>query len=244
MRLIFFLFNFLLILFIFSQEDANGFLKTNTNVDLAIAAGQKQYAQALSFNKYHPIGKQGFFKIGYGLRFTNYFSSTKDYKTAPAKLTSGVENPSALFKENIIENIDTVLIVNPRVYYLNASINLQFTCFKKLDVEFNIDAIGFTLGSKRNGSYTSSKWDISNGPIPSTVDANPTRFNLLLVSDNDLGSLNSEILLRYHLNRHFSIKMGASFQFIEYTTTKRLRLDNNRFRYKSLMPMLGVSYWI
>ncbi len=220
------------------------FFKKNTNIDLALSFGKGQFSNALSFNKYHPIGKKGNFKIGYGLRSINYFSDTKAYKTAPAKLTSGVQNPSALFKDNIIENIDTIILNKAQVNYINLTINLQYTFFKKLDIEFSIDAIGFSFGGRQNGSYNSSRWNTINGPIPSTVQADPTRFNLLLVSDNDLGNLYSEILARYHLNRHISIKAGASFQFIEYSTTRKLRLNNDRFRYKSFIPMLGVSYWL
>jgi hypothetical protein len=220
------------------------FFKKNTNVDLALSIGGGQASIAFSFNKYHPMFRGGNFKIGYGLRFTHYQSETKDYKTAPAKLTSGVNDPSALFRENLVNNIDTVLIQTPNVSYLNAVINLQYTFFKKLDLEFSIDAIGLTIGKPKGATYASSKWNPADGPIPSGIVAKPTAFNLLLVSDNDLGSLYSEILLRYHINKHVSVKAGGSFQFIEYTTNKKLRLDNNRFRYKSFLPMLGVSYWL
>ncbi len=220
------------------------FFKKHTNIDLALSFGSGQFSNALSFNKYHPIGKKGNFKIGYGLRWTNYFSNAKDYKTAPAKLTSGVNNPSALFKENIVENIDTIILNKAQVHYINLAINLQYTFFKQLDLEFSIDAIGFSFGKRQNGTYNSTQWNLANGPIPSTIEANPARFNLLLVSDNDLGSLYSEILARYHLNSHISIKAGASFQFVEYTTTRKLRLDNDRFRYKSFLPMVGLSYWL
>ncbi len=220
------------------------FLKKNTNVDLALSFGDGQFSDALSFNKYHPIGKKGNFKIGYGLRWTNYFSGTKDYKTAPAKLTSGVQNPSALFKDNLVNNIDTIYIKKAQVSYVNLSINLQYTFFKKLDLEFSIDAIGLSFGQKQSATYYSSKWNPVDGPIPASLEVKPTFFNLLLVSDNDLGSLYSEILARYHVNKHVSVKVGAAFQFIEYTTNQKLRLDNNRFRYKSFLPMVGVSYWL
>jgi hypothetical protein len=219
------------------------YFKKNTNVDLALSLAKEQSSIAVSFNKYHPVGKKGNFKIGYGLRFTHYQSATKDYKTAPAKLTSGVNNPSALFRDNLVNNIDTIFIKSPNVNYLNAVINLQYTFFKKLDLEFSIDVIGLTFGKQLSTTYFTSKWNPSDGPIPVNITAKPSAFNLLLVSDNDLGSLYSEILARYHINRHVSVKAGGSFQFIEYTTSKKLRLNNDRFRYKSFLPMVGVSYW-
>jgi hypothetical protein len=219
------------------------YFKKHTNIDLALSLGSGQSSIAFSFNKCHPVFRNGNFKIGYGLRWTHYQSATKDYKTAPAILTSGVNNPSALFRDNIVNNIDTIFIQSPNVNYLNTVINLQYTFFKKLDIEFSIDVIGFTFGKQQSVSYSTSKWNPADGPIPTGIGAKPTAFNLLLVSDNDLGSLYSEILARYHINKHVSLKAGGSFQFIEYTTNKKLRLDNDRFRYKSFLPMVGVSYW-
>jgi hypothetical protein len=219
------------------------FFKRHTNVDLALSLGRAQSSIAISFNKYHPVFRNGNFKIGYGLRWTHYQSATKDYKTAPAILTSGVNNPSALFRENLVNNIDTIIVRSPSVNYLNAVINLQYTFFKKLDIEFSIDVIGLTFGKQQSATYSSSKWNPADGLIPANIEAKPTAFNLLLISDNDLGSLYSEILARFHINKHISVKAGGSFQFIEYTTNKKLRLDNDRFRYKSFLPMVGVSYW-
>lgn len=118
--------------FLINGQDVNQipFFKRNTNFDLALSFGTGQFSNALSFNKYHSIGNKGKFKIGYGLRLTNYFSESKDYKTAPAKLTSGVNNPSALFKENIIENIDTIVLNKAQLNYINLAINLQYTFLK------------------------------------------------------------------------------------------------------------------
>jgi hypothetical protein len=219
------------------------YFKKHTNIDLALSLGKAQSSVSLSFNKYHSVLRNGNFKIGYGLRGTVYQSATKDYKTAPARLTSGFSDPTVLFRDNLVNNIDTVFVQSPSVNYLNAVINLQYTFFKKLDIEFNIDVIGLSFGRKQSVKYFTSKWNPADGPIPAGIEAKPTVFNLLLISDNDLGSLYSEILARYHINKHVSVKAGGSFQFIEYTTNKKLRLDNDRFRYKSFLPMVGLSYW-
>jgi hypothetical protein len=62
------------------------------------------------------------------------------------------------------------------------------------------------------------------------------------VSDNDLGSLNSELYARYWVNDKIGFRAGLSFQFVEYTTDKVLTFENDRFRTKNLLPMLAISY--
>jgi hypothetical protein len=71
--------------------------------------------------------------------------------------------------------------------------------------------------------------------------------NLLLVSDNDIGSLNSEFYARYKFNSRWSAKAGLGFVFTEYTTTVNAQttpsgLQNSRFRNKAAGLMLGVNY--
>lgn len=74
------------------------------------------------------------------------------------------------------------------------------------------------------------------------VNASPAPFNVLLVSDNDRASLNSEIYLLYFINEKFAVKLGAQFLFTEYTTSYPVQTylsGNDRFRNKSLMLIVG-----
>ncbi len=215
--------------------------QTNNIAELSIAANGTEFSPSLNIQHLHGIGKKQNFKIGYGLRFSSYFGQDKEYTTAPAKLTSGEEGPQVLFSDFKKENIDTVFIKYPQVNSLNLFIVLQYTFFKKLDLGFNIDAIGFSFGGKHNGGYKLNESQASN-PYLSNQQVVPTTLNLLLVSDNDIGSLNSELFLRYRFNSHWGMKGGFTFMFSEFTTENKLRLDNDRFRYKSSMAMLGVSY--
>ncbi|MEN9598311.1 MAG: hypothetical protein RL596_622 [Bacteroidota bacterium] len=83
-------------------------------------------------------------------------------------------------------------------------------------------------------------------PLNSLVTAKPTGFNLLLISDNDLGSLNSELFIRYKINNKWSIRGGTSFLFNEYKTNTKVQvqngIENDRFRYKSLYGLVALSY--
>ena len=181
------------------------------------------------------------FQLGYGLRFNSYNGKKKDYVPAPAYLTSGEKGPQVLFIENLQENIDTFRVANSRHNSLNAVIYLGYQFTDKWSVGFNIDAAGITFGKETVGMPISS-----NKPANAAhqLSAKPTGYNVLLISDNDIGMLNSELLVSYNITKKLSINGGLTFLFTEYTTNEKLAYNDNndRFRYKSLMPMLGVNY--
>ena len=226
----------------FSQEKApepvKGF-KYNNNFDLSLAASSSQFSGALSWVHFHGIGKKQKFKIGYGIRFTTYSATNQNYITAPAKLTSGQTGPQVLFTEINPANYDTLMLGKAQVNALNVSINLQYSIAKKLDLGFNIDAVGFSFGATQKGKYSATNRPPS---ISEKQEAKPTSFNLLLISDNDKGTLNSELYARYWLTNKIGIKAGLGFLFTEYTTTNKLVLDNDRWRNKSFMGMVGITY--
>lgn len=176
------------------------------------------------------------FAIGIGGRVTSYFGTKQYYITAPAELTSGSTGPGVIFKENIDENIDTFLIKSPQVNSINVFINLRYKFNEKLVVGFNIDAIGLSLGAQKSGNYI-------NGVQTAEENSKPTAFNVLLISDNDRGSLNSELYGKYYLNDTWGIKLGVQFLFTEYTTDMEVQQfpePNDRFRNKSLLFAFGM----
>ncbi len=204
-------------------------------VDVALAAGDG-FSPALSFQSLYG----GRFKIGWGVRYTGYFGKSTEFVTAPAKLTSGKTSPAVLFTENILSNFDTLTLNKVQSNALNAVINLQFAISRRFEVGFNIDAIGLSFGAQQTGLFRSAS---ESQALDNSVQmAKPTSFNLLLVSDNDLGNLNSELYARYWLSDRIALRAGLSFNFVEYTTGRELTFDNDRFRYKSLLPMVAVSF--
>lgn len=217
------------------------FDRITRTVDLGLAAKSGFSTAALSINRLHGLGRSHRFRIGYGLRLTSAFGTNNNYRTAPANLTSGNVSIVALFSEDIIANIDTLRLPKTQANSLNLSINLEYALTRRFDVGFNIDAIGVSFGARQNGTF------IANGPFRSSLsgtvqEARVSPFNLLLISDSDLGSLNSEAYVRYHLNNRFSLRGGLSFQFNEYTTSRKLTFENDRFRSKNAQPLLAVSY--
>jgi hypothetical protein len=216
--------------------------KSYRAADVALAVGDG-FSPALSYTHLYGVGSKGKFKIGWGGRLTSLFASDVRARTAPASLTSGKQSLAALFSEDIATQIDTFRLDRVSTNALNLSINLQYSVTPKLELGFNIDAIGVTFGGKQTGTFIAKQSDATgksnNGK---TFSAKPTVFNLLLVSDSDYGSLNSELYGRYWVSDKIGIRAGLSFQFAEYTTDKKLAFDNDRFRSKTLLPMVAVSY--
>ncbi len=227
----FFLFVFLLPLAALAQ-------KNSTTADVAFAAGGGAFSPAVSYNKLWGFGEYGKFKVGLGLRLTSLFAQDLNFRTAPARLTSGKQSLVALFTEDIVANIDTLRLPKSQTNSLNLSLHLQYTFGSRFDVGFNIDAIGVSFGGKQSGEFLAR----SQGRPVTIEPAKVTPFNLLLISDSDRGSLNSELYARYWVGPKVGIRAGLSFQFSEYTTDRKLTFDNDRFRAKVLMPLVAVSF--
>jgi hypothetical protein len=194
-------------------------------------------APSLHAIKYFSLKKkaESKFRIGAGIRLTS--SNTggcKDYITAPASLTSTKAT------------VDTIGFdqVNANALNLVVALNYKFT--KKLDVEFNIDAIGASFGAEQDVFLRNKPGIDVNGVAGK---AKPTALNALLVGDNDFGTLSSEMVLGYRLTPNLKLKLGAGFLFTEMklTTDKYNNLagtlvDNNRFRNKALGGSFGFTY--
>jgi hypothetical protein len=217
-------------------DDKKGF-KYNNNYDVAVGFGSA-FSTALSWSHFHKIGKKGKFQVGYGVRLTSLFGSNIEHITAPAKLTTGGGGLGVITKETIEGNLDTLNLNSIQVNSLNISINLQYAFSQKVEVGFNIDALGFSFGGEQKGTFNAR----SQGRTSSQETAKPTSANVLLTSDNDLGSLNSELYLRYWVSPKWAIRGGVSFAFSEYTTSRKLTFDNDRFRAKLLTPMIAVTF--
>jgi hypothetical protein len=219
-----------------AENDAPYFLR-NTYINGSVGLGSKQFAGALSWENLHGLGKKKNLKIGYGVRFNTYSGSDQKYLTAPAKIT-GVSNFN--------NSYDTVSFKKAQSNSINLALFFQYTLFKKLDLGFNIDAIGFSFGGNSTGDYTTNKYKPSDMPniikFETTTSAKPSPINALLVGDNDLGMLSSEFMARYWITEKLAVKLGFNYLFTEYTTDKMLRGGtNDRYRNKSGLIEVGVS---
>ncbi len=228
--------------FVFAWLVSNVGIAQKSNIEDYLNAdlGAGSYRGSLSVSYVHNwrFGSHQQFGVGLGGRLTSFVGANLYYITAPAKLTSESTSPLVFFKENIVKNIDSLLVKSPQINALNLMINLDYRLSKKLTVGFNIDAIGFSFGGSRRANYI-------NGFTGKNTSGSPTPFNVLLISDNDRGMLNSELYFKYFLSDRWAVKTSLQFLFTEYTTVTKVQQlpeENDRFRNKSLMFSLGVSY--
>ncbi len=235
-----------LLVIIACSSIANAQQKKVKNIDqfteFTLGLGSSQATGAIGYVHNWQVGKRKKFELGLGAKFTSYFATDINYSTAPAKLTSGKTGLGVLFSETIPANIDTVFFPKSQVNMLNITLNLGYNITPRLYAGFTIDAVGFSFGKQQNGTYFSNE-----GTQGRPVTAKPTGFNLLLTSDNDLGSLNSEIFARYKISKKLGVKLGYQFLFAEYTTNTKIQTTpggkkNDRFRNKMSGVGLGVTY--
>lgn len=223
------------------EKDPKKGFRYNNYFELSGLVSPDQYGGTGSWSHYHNTGKKKKnFKIGYGARITSVFGIDRFYVTAPAKLTRGVTGPIAIFSEKQLDNYDTISLARPQINSLNLYFSVQYTLFRRLDLGINADLAGISFGTKEIAEYTSSK--NNPGDFSQAQPAYPTGFNLMLLGDNNLGSLNSEVFARFWITNQWAIKASLNFVFIEYTTVNTLRLGNDRFRNRTFMAGLAVTF--
>jgi hypothetical protein len=200
--------------------------QNNNYVELGGSVGSSVGSVGVAFHKNWTLGKKDKFVIGTGLRFTSLFGTDVNFTSAPPDFTGDDKN------------VDTLQAPSPSVSSVNLMINLGYRVSNKFEVGFNIDAIGFSFGTKGMPSY------IRNGK-KSVTNASPTSTNILLIGDNDRGSLNSHFYAKYEVSRNIGIKLAYQYLFNELTTDTKIQTvpsANDRFRAKTGMIYAGVSY--
>ena len=226
-----------------SETNRPNYKRITQGVDLGVATNGKFATLALSINRLHGIGRSHRFRVGYGLRFTAAFGRDTDYKTAPSDLVKGPGHGSALglFSKNLIDNLDTLDVPRTRANAVNISLNLEYALSRLVDVGFNIDLIGFTVGPNQSGTFRANS--LAKSPLSGTrQDAKLTSFNILLGDQSDRGSLNSQGYLRYRFNGRISLRGGLSYTVNEFMTLRKLTFDNDRFRSGNVQGLLAASY--
>jgi long-subunit fatty acid transport protein len=191
-------------------------------VDLGIGLGKDQTSVSSSYIHNWTLGQSGRIFVGTGVRFTTYFGKNINFTSAPAKLASDEKKT------------DTILAPKPSISALNILISLGYNVSSKLQLGFNIDAVGFSFGPTGK--------PIFNGV---TTSAKPTSGNILLVGNNDKGSLNSHFYARYTFNEKLGIVVGYEYLFTELKTSTKVQTipeQNDRFRQKASDFYIGLSY--
>ncbi|GAB4019514.1 hypothetical protein GCM10028808_57510 [Spirosoma migulaei] len=226
-----------------TETDVPDYARITQRIDLGFATNGTYSTLALSINRLHGIGRSHRFRVGYGLRLTAAAGRDTEYKTAPSSLVKGPGHGSVLglFSKNLIDNLDTLDVPSTQANSLNISLNQEYAISHRVDIGFNIDLIGFTLGPNQQGRFR------ANSPAKSTLsgtvqEAKLTPFNILLGDQSDRGSLNSEGYMRYRFANRISLRTGVSYTVNEFTTLRKLMFNNDRFRSGNVQGLLAASY--
>ncbi len=164
--------------------------------------------------------------IGSGIRFTSFYGKNIYFTSAPPSLYGTPANEDSLNEKTSF------------IYSVNALINFGYQFTNKLQVGFDIDAIGFSFGPKTNPTF------ISNG-IETNEGAKPTPFNVLLVAANDRGTLNSSLYIRYKITEKMAVRASYHLLYTELTTNQKVQTNpelNDRFRHGVNLFGLGINY--
>lgn len=195
-------------------------------VEVGSGFGADATSPVVAFHKNWELGKKQKFVIGTGVRYTGFFGNDINFTSAPNELA--IEPTS----------VDTLLGTSPAINSLNLLINLGYNISDRIQVGFNIDALGLSFGPEGSPTY------LSNGASTSTT-ASPTSPNILLVGNNDLGSLNSHFYGKVNLTDKIGVKIAYQYLFNELTTSTAVQtapISNDRFRVKSSQIFVGVNY--
>jgi long-subunit fatty acid transport protein len=205
---------------VFSQDH-----KTANYTGFTGAVGSNQGSVSVDYFHLWKLGKSKKIEVGLGGRLTSYFGTSQYFSSAPASLAANNEDS------------DSLLLQSPQVNALNLAVNLGYRVSSKVGVGFNIDAVGFSFGAEKDGFYM-------NGNQGQATSAKPTSVNILLVGNNDRGSLNSEFYVRYFFREKLAVKLAYQYLFTEYTTdteVQQLPEANDRFRNKASLFSLGIT---
>jgi hypothetical protein len=200
--------------------------------DLSIGTVSAQTSVSGAYVHHWFVSRNQRFEMGFGGRLTTYTGVNQYYTTAPASIITG----GAPFGTPVKANVDS-LWTTAHIFALNALISFGYHINDRFALGFNIDVVGYSFGGANSGTY------VNGSQVQNTI-INPTPFNILLLGNNDRGSLNSEFYIKYKLSDQWYVKAGLQHLFTEYTATTKVQQlpePNDRFRNTSSLPMIGIS---
>ena len=209
-------------------------------IGLTGAFGEGSTSLTAGFSHLYGFGSSRRFKLGYGIRLSSFFGSDREFSAAPPDLAAE-ENPQFFFVGETPFPMSNDKPSNSQLNAINLGIYTDYSITDNLLIGFNIDVIGFSFGAEKEGAVYDNT-SIDGMTLVNNTSATPTNFNLLLVGNNDKGTLNSEFWIGYRIASNVMVRGAFSYLFTEYTTEGQYKDNNDRFRYKAAQGALGVSY--
>lgn len=211
-----------------------------------VGAGWNNQAWLINgqYHQYLKIGRSGIFQIGWGGNVSHLRGNDLDFTTAPSRLTKEKTGLSGLNAPTLLRNIDT-LQISSGITSVNFSLSAQISLFGRIDIGASADILGLAFGTRRAGYYLGSKGynKVDSLNVHQTnQQARPASANFVRLGDNTVGNLNNEIYARLHITPRVGLKVSYLFTTNEYRTTQVLVDDNYRFRFRSEMIFVGLTF--
>jgi hypothetical protein len=203
---------------------SNAAIAQNRILEIGAGIGKGSVSPGLAVYKNYYFGKKDRIILGTGIRYTGYFGKDIYLSSAPNDLAVD------------LSKTDSLLAPSPAIHAINVPIVLGYKINSKLSVGFDIDAAGLSFGPTGTPTF------IANGKR-TTTSAKPTSPNVLLVGNNDKGSLNSMFYANIGLTEKIGIRAAYQFLFNELTTDTKVQtnpVSNDRFRVKSSQIFIGL----
>jgi hypothetical protein len=211
-----------------------------------LALGKEQLSANGTYSILWGLGSSRKWRLGGGIRYTGYYANNRDYITAPASLTRGEKGIPALFASPKTGNIDTLRLETTYTNILNLHVAVEYAVAPKWALGASTDIAGFGYGRRSIGDYKAA----AVGTMPaeesffneSRQTAKPAPVNIFGIGQNATGSLYAEVYARYQLSAAWGLKAGLSHITSEFTTDRKLALNNSRYRYTALLGQVGVTF--
>ncbi len=230
-----------LFIFLFSLFSQIVFADSKSAFDVSVSSGQL-YTAAVAYQRIYDVGLIGGLRLGWIARATHASKDNSVYETAPANIRRGKSDwLSGLTASEVSKNIDDLKVENTQATFAGIGYVLEYQATQSFCFGHSLDVFGFTYGPDSEATYTPNPERGSSTPVTRTR-AKPTSRNILLLGDNDIGSLNSDFYVSYRITKDYSIRAGLAYTFVEYKTEQKFDFGNDRFRFKSSGLLVAVKY--
>ncbi|TAF66027.1 MAG: hypothetical protein EAZ55_07385 [Cytophagales bacterium] len=191
------------------------------------AHASEKFQISASLHRIHSIALKQKFSIGYGLRFSFFEGRALNYISAPPLLAADQSKQAQWY------------LNDAQVNFLNLEIHLHYQLLPRIELGFNIDALGLSWGAPKEGIL-----NLNNG-TQQLHRGTPTAYNILLIGNADVGSLNANSYIVYRVNQHWGVGLSYSHLYTEYTLDQKVvaNFENDRFRNKSWLLRWVVRYY-
>ncbi|AQG78465.1 hypothetical protein [Spirosoma montaniterrae] len=226
--------------------------RLSSGIDLGMGYTKDNYNPSFAYYQLLNLGEKKRFSVGWTFRFAPYYGDNLNFYTAPARLTREKSGFSALAAPLVERNIDTVRFDFITATSANLGIRVQVN-LGIVDIGASADLLGITYGRWRTATYRSSTGLFqpdSSGSVPQPFrGANnqqrgyPTRFNVRMLGDNDIGTLNTEVYARLKITQNIKLKLGYQWLTVGVTMQNRdVVSDNNRFRHRAGLAYAALTF--